>query len=123
MHHGSNLKYLDKNHGGVLIIWDRIFGTYQEEEEQVIYGNTKNIDHKHDPIHINFHEYVDIIRDVKSSDNWKERMFYIFGDPEDIGKYKKEKELKAAPHHSQVNEATVIEMTPPKRTLKNAAGE
>ena len=66
----------------------------QEEEEQVIYGITKNIDHKHDPIHINFHEYYDIIRDVRSADNFKEKLFYIFGDPGDIGTYKKQKEIK-----------------------------
>ena len=94
VHHGAQEKYINKNYGATFIIWDRIFGTYQGEEEQVIYGITKNIDHKHDPIHINFHEYVDIIRDVKSAKGLKEKLFYIFGDPGDIGKYKKEKELK-----------------------------
>ena len=41
--HGVNLKYLDRNHGGILIIWDRIFGTFQAEEERPTYGLTKNI--------------------------------------------------------------------------------
>ncbi|HNJ88651.1 MAG TPA: sterol desaturase family protein [Chitinophagales bacterium] len=41
VHHGRNPKYIDKNHGGTLIIWDRMFGTFQNEEEEVIYGITK----------------------------------------------------------------------------------
>jgi sterol desaturase/sphingolipid hydroxylase (fatty acid hydroxylase superfamily) len=84
VHHGSQEKYINKNYGATFIVWDRIFGTYQPEEEQAIYGITHNIDHKHDPIHINFHEYVDMIRDVKNASNLREKLFYIFGDPEDI---------------------------------------
>jgi sterol desaturase/sphingolipid hydroxylase (fatty acid hydroxylase superfamily) len=136
VHHGSQEKYINKNYGATFIIWDRIFGTYQEEEEQVIYGITKNIDHKHDPIHINFHEYVDIIRDVRSADNLREKLFYIFGDPGDIGAYKKQKELKQpvqkAPQPLK-KEATIIEMEPQVNTndelprsqskFKNAVGE
>jgi sterol desaturase/sphingolipid hydroxylase (fatty acid hydroxylase superfamily) len=95
VHHGSQEKYINKNYGATFILWDRIFGTYQKEEEQVVYGITKNIDHKHDPIHINFHEYIDIIRDVRSAKSVKEGLFYIFGDPGDIGRYKHEKELRA----------------------------
>ncbi len=53
VHHGSNKKYLDKNYGGFLIIWDRIFGTYQKEEEKVIYGLTKDIN-TNNPLLINF---------------------------------------------------------------------
>lgn len=44
VHHGSDLKYLDKNHGGILIIWDRLFGSFQPEEERPTYGLTKNIE-------------------------------------------------------------------------------
>ena len=44
VHHGSDLKYLDKNHAGILIIWDRIFGSFQKEEERPTYGLTKNIE-------------------------------------------------------------------------------
>ncbi|HWJ28679.1 MAG TPA: hypothetical protein VNS32_19200, partial [Flavisolibacter sp.] len=43
VHHGINLKYLDKNHGGILIIWDRMFGSFQPEGERPTYGLTKNI--------------------------------------------------------------------------------
>lgn len=43
VHHSSDLKYLDKNHAGILIIWDRMFGTFQPEEEKPVYGLTKNV--------------------------------------------------------------------------------
>lgn len=104
VHHGSQPKYINKNFGATFIIWDRMFGTYQEEEEQVVYGITHNIDHKHDPIHINFHEYYDILRDVKNASSWKEGLFYIFGDPEDVGEYKAKK--AALMHNAAAKEAT-----------------
>jgi sterol desaturase/sphingolipid hydroxylase (fatty acid hydroxylase superfamily) len=81
VHHGSQPKYLNKNFGATFILWDRIFGTYQEEEEKVHYGVTHNIEQKGNPIYINFHEFSDIIKDMKKAKSWKMRMFYLFGDP------------------------------------------
>lgn len=78
VHHGSNDKYLDKNYGGVLIIWDKLFGTFQREEEKVIYGLTKNIQ-TNNPIKINFIEYGNIWRDVKKCKNWRDKLRLIFG--------------------------------------------
>ncbi|MBQ4819326.1 sterol desaturase family protein [Aquimarina sp. MMG016] len=78
VHHGSNHKYLDKNYGGFLIIWDRIFGTYQKEEEKVVYGLTKNI-HTNNPVKINFMEYKNIWKDVKKSRSLKDTLKIIFG--------------------------------------------
>lgn len=95
VHHGAQDKYINKNYGATFIIWDRMFGTYQKEEERPVYGLTKNIDHKANPLHINFHELTDIIRDVKGAKNLKEQLFYIFGDPADIAKYKKRSEANA----------------------------
>jgi len=89
VHHGSQVKYMNKNFGATFIIWDRIFKTHQKEEEQPKYGITHNISRSYDPIEINFREYVDIIRDVKTSKNWKDALFFIFGDPIDIDQYKK----------------------------------
>lgn len=94
VHHGSQEKYINKNYGATFIIWDRIFGTYQKEDEKVIYGLTHNIDHKHDPIHINFHEYYDIIKDVKQARTFREKLFYIFGDPGDIAAHKQQQMLE-----------------------------
>ncbi|MBL4650869.1 MAG: sterol desaturase family protein [Aureispira sp.] len=78
VHHGSNDQYLDKNYGGVLIIWDKLFDTFQREEEKVVYGLTKNIN-SNNPITINFIEFKNIWQDVKKCRNWKDRFFIIFG--------------------------------------------
>jgi sterol desaturase/sphingolipid hydroxylase (fatty acid hydroxylase superfamily) len=78
VHHGSNRKYLDKNYGGITMIWDHLFGTYQKEEEQVIYGLTKNI-HTNNPLKINFIEYKHIWADVKKCRTLKDKFRIIFG--------------------------------------------
>jgi sterol desaturase/sphingolipid hydroxylase (fatty acid hydroxylase superfamily) len=97
VHHGSQEKYINKNFGATFIIWDRIFGTYQPEEEQAIYGITTNIANKANPLHINFHEYIDMIRDVRMAKGFRQKMFYLFGDPIDIAEAKKMKEASKTP--------------------------
>ncbi len=64
VHHGSNPLYLDRNHAGILIIWDRLFGTFQPElkEEKVVYGLVKNID-TYNPIKIAFIEWISMFKD------------------------------------------------------------
>lgn len=86
VHHGSQPKYINKNYGATFIIWDRIFKTFQEEEEKVVYGITENISKKANPIHINFHEYANILRDVRKAKGWRMKLFFIFGNPEAISK-------------------------------------
>ena len=80
VHHGTNRQYLDRNHGGILIVWDRMFGTFEAEDEKVVYGLTTNID-TFDPGRIASHEYIDMVRDVASSTNWTERLSYVFRGP------------------------------------------
>jgi sterol desaturase/sphingolipid hydroxylase (fatty acid hydroxylase superfamily) len=82
VHHASNIKYLDKNMGMVLIIWDRMFGTFQEEDpaEQVKYGLTENINTYH-PIKMVFHEWQNIVADLKKPAPLKAKLMYIFGPP------------------------------------------
>ena len=80
VHHGVQQQYIDKNHGGILIIWDRLFGTFQREGERVRYGLTKNIG-TFNPLRIATHEYVDIIRDVRRASTWRERLSCVFGRP------------------------------------------
>ena len=80
VHHGSNQKYLDRNHGSILIIWDRLFGTFQREEEPVTYGLTKNIE-TYAPVRIATHEYRDILRDVAGSTSWRERLSFVLRGP------------------------------------------
>lgn len=82
VHHATNPRYLDSNHGGVLIIWDRIFGTFVEEceEEPCVYGIVTNID-TFNPLRIVLHEYVAMARDIWNARSWIEVVGYIFGPP------------------------------------------
>lgn len=80
VHHGSDVKYLDKNHGGILIIWDRIFGTFQLEEERPNYGLVHNLT-SYNPFVIAFHEWRDLFRDVRKAPSLKAAFLYVFGPP------------------------------------------
>ena len=82
VHHGSNIKYLDQNHAGILIIWDRLFGTFQKEDdkEPVKYGITTNI-HTYNPFKIASHEYINLCHDVKRAKSFKDKLRYIFMPP------------------------------------------
>jgi len=80
VHHGANEQYLDKNYGGILILWDRLFGTFAGEDERVRYGLTTNIE-THNPVRVAFHEYAAIWHDVRSSGHWRERLGYLFAGP------------------------------------------
>ena len=78
VHHGSNTRYLDCNYGGVLMIWDRLFGTYRCEDERVVYGLTKNIN-SNNPLKITFSEINEIYRNVKRCEGVKEKFAVLFG--------------------------------------------
>jgi len=82
VHHGSNIKYLDKNMGMTLIIWDRIFGTFQKEEETepVVYGLTTNPANK-GPVNIVFHEWKNIWKDLQKPVSFTDKLKYIFAPP------------------------------------------
>jgi sterol desaturase/sphingolipid hydroxylase (fatty acid hydroxylase superfamily) len=81
VHHASNVKYLDKNMGMILIIWDRLFGTFAEEEEEVVYGLTTNLE-SHHPVHLVFHEWKSIFKDISRKGlGLRDRFMYVFGPP------------------------------------------
>ena len=80
VHHGSNPQYLDRNHGGILISWDKAFGTFEPEDEKVVYGLTKNL-HTFSPLSIIFREYGDIVRDVFRAKGWRNRLSFVFRGP------------------------------------------
>ncbi len=80
VHHGTNRQYLDRNHGGILIVWDRLFGTFEPEDEPAVYGLTTNID-TYNPARIASHEYADLARDIASSTGWAERLSYVLRGP------------------------------------------
>lgn len=80
VHHGSNRLYLDRNHGSILILWDRLFGTFQPETERVVYGLTRNID-SFDVATIATHEFRAMLRDVAGAGSWRERVGYLVRGP------------------------------------------
>ena len=73
VHHGANEQYLDRNYGGILIIWDRLFGTFVPEAERVRYGLTKNIT-TFNPVRVAFGEYAALARDVRAVEGWRLRL-------------------------------------------------
>jgi sterol desaturase/sphingolipid hydroxylase (fatty acid hydroxylase superfamily) len=80
VHHASDKDYLDKNFGGILIIWDRLFGTYVQETHRPTYGLTKNID-SYNQFTVQYQEYGAIVRDVRQAHGWRERLGYVFAPP------------------------------------------
>jgi sterol desaturase/sphingolipid hydroxylase (fatty acid hydroxylase superfamily) len=95
VHHGSNGPYLDRNHGSILIVWDKLFGTFEPEGERVIYGLTKNIN-TFNPLRIATHEYAEIFRDVARSDNWSDRLSFVARGPGWAGRRRAELALAPA---------------------------
>ena len=82
VHHGTNPRYLDRNYAGVFIVWDRMFGTYEREDdaEPPRYGIVKNLA-TFNPLWTACHEWVGIARDVGSAKSWRDRWQYLFGPP------------------------------------------
>jgi alkylglycerol monooxygenase len=75
VHHGVNDRYVDKNYGGILILWDRLFGTFEEErdDDPVIYG-TRSPLRSWDPIRANVDTYVDLARDSWRARRWRDKI-------------------------------------------------
>jgi sterol desaturase/sphingolipid hydroxylase (fatty acid hydroxylase superfamily) len=80
VHHGSNARYLDKNYGAVLIVWDRLFGTFQEEDERPVYGLTKPLERR-DLLTVAFHEWIAIARDLSAARSVRDALRLLFGHP------------------------------------------
>jgi sterol desaturase/sphingolipid hydroxylase (fatty acid hydroxylase superfamily) len=82
VHHAVNVRYLDKNHGGILIIWDRLFGSFVAEraDDPPVYGITKNIE-TYNPLRIASHEWVALFRDVRRAPRLVDKLRYVFSPP------------------------------------------
>jgi Fatty acid hydroxylase superfamily len=80
VHHGMDQQYLDKNYGGIFILWDRLFGSFQPETVRPNYGLTKQVD-TYNIWRLQTHEYVAIARDVHGATRWRDKLGYIFGPP------------------------------------------
>ena len=82
VHHATNPDYLDTNYAGILIVWDRLFGTFAGERasDPPVYGIVKNLGTFH-PLHIAFHEWAAIARDLRSAHGFSDVWGYLFGPP------------------------------------------
>jgi len=97
VHHAKNVRYLDRNHGGILIVWDRFFGTFAREIEPPVYGLTKDID-TYNLVDIAFHEWRALWRDVRKPNPLRVRLGYLVNPPgwSPDGSTKTANELRAA---------------------------
>jgi len=81
VHHATNPQYLDRNHAGIFIIWDKLFGTFVPEKEKPVYGLVKNIS-SFNPLYVAFHEWIALFKDVfTSKTSFINRLKYIVKPP------------------------------------------
>ncbi len=80
VHHGSNVQYLDRNYAGILIVWDRLFGSFEPEREPVRFGLTKNIA-TYSPLRVAFDEFVAAFRAALRPGSLRARLGYLFAPP------------------------------------------
>ena len=80
VHHATNVQYLDRNHAGIFIVWDRWFGSFEPEVEKPIYGLTKNIE-TYNPLRIAFHEWYAMLGDVFRAEAWSNKFGYLLRPP------------------------------------------
>jgi sterol desaturase/sphingolipid hydroxylase (fatty acid hydroxylase superfamily) len=110
VHHGRDPKYIDKNHAGTLIIWDKMFGTFQEEEERPTYGITKPIN-SWNAVWANFSHYADMGNDLKRIPKWSDKIKYLFKKPgwlpDYLGGYRSAPDVDKATYHKYESPAPV----------------
>ena len=80
VHHGANCQYIDKNYGNLLIIWDRMFGTFEPEDEPVKFGLVRNVN-TFNPTKITFMGWIDIFKNMKNASNLSEAIYFLLGPP------------------------------------------
>ncbi|MFF7193882.1 sterol desaturase family protein [Streptomyces sp. NPDC088197] len=80
VHHASQGGYLDRNFGGILIVWDRLFRSFTPETDAPVYGLTKNIA-TYNPLRVATHEYAALARDLRAAPTWRARAGYLFRGP------------------------------------------
>ncbi len=99
VHHGRDPKYIDKNHAGVFIIWDKMFGTFQEEEERPTYGITKPIN-SWNPVWVNLDHYAQMAKQIKHVKGFTNKLKFLFYKPgwlpEELGGYQAPPEVDKA---------------------------
>lgn len=111
VHHGRDPKYIDKNHAGTLIIWDRMFGTFQPEEERPTYGITKPIN-SWNGVWANFSHYATMAAELKQIPKWTDKVRYLFNKPgwmpESLGGYRPAPPVSKATYHKYDTPASLL---------------
>lgn len=111
VHHGSDAKYLDKNHGGILIIWDRMFGTFQPEEERPTYGLTQNIG-SFNPFIVAFKTWGDLFAQAKKAGSFVDGLRYLVYPPGwNVGKLDKTRNAHREDNRRKLVKPVVINKT------------
>ncbi len=111
VHHGRDPKYIDKNHAGSLIIWDKMFGTFQAEEEKPTYGITKPLN-SWNPVWANFSHYATMAHEIRQIPRWTDRIKYLFKKPgwlpSYMGGYRPAPTIDRAHYHKYETPAPVL---------------
>ncbi|MBN8575688.1 MAG: sterol desaturase family protein [Cytophagales bacterium] len=111
VHHGRNPKYIDKNHAGSLIIWDKMFGTFKAEEERPTYGITKPLN-SWNAVWANFSHYAEMRKELKTIPVWSDKIKYLFKKPgwlpESAGGYRAAPELQ--PDYKKYNPSYPVKL-------------
>jgi sterol desaturase/sphingolipid hydroxylase (fatty acid hydroxylase superfamily) len=81
VHHASQGGYLDRNFGGIFIVWDRLFGTFAKETSRPVYGLTHNIS-TYNPLRVATHEYAALVKDLSAATTWRARFAHLFRSPD-----------------------------------------
>lgn len=102
VHHGVNPKYIDRNHGGTLIIFDRMFGTFQKEEEEVVYGITTQAK-SWNPLWVNFDYWIGLFKSAGKASKFSDKIKILVKEPgwypEELGGVQKPREVTVATFH------------------------
>lgn len=80
VHHGSDPEYLDKNYAGILIVWDRLFGSFAEEKQRPTYGLTTPVE-TYNVVTLQYGDYATLFRQVREADRWRHKLGYVLGPP------------------------------------------
>lgn len=102
VHHASNEKYLNKNYGDLFVFWDKMFGTFQQEDEKPVYGLTHNL-HSYSFIWQHFHYFVEMIHAMRITPGVWSKLKIIFGKPEELPDVRQQLEEVYLPFRSNVS--------------------
>ncbi len=102
VHHASNEKYINKNYGDLFVFWDKLFNTFQKEEEEPVYGLTHPIK-SNSFMWQHFHYFMEMLEGMRRADGWRAKLKIVFGKPEDLDQnIRKDLEVIFLPHKRQL---------------------